>query len=226
MRPLIKHVWTISDSSTLSRAHKNVPCQGRRVQSNRQAGVYGGYQGWLNRAGRDRSLGDGQVNFRAIFSKLAAYDSRLAVYEWNAASSTGSRARNGAKFIADHIIEVTDYAFDDFAATGADRATNLKLLASRASVMVHATAAQSLEGRRLRVGMVGGGREAFIGAVHRMAMRLDDLIVLTRARFRPIPRPRASQALTRPPPDRVYSHYREMAAREAARPAASRPSWS
>jgi len=33
--------------------------------------------------------------------------------------------------------------------------------------MVHATADQSTEGKRLRVGMVGGGRNAFIGAVHR-----------------------------------------------------------
>ncbi len=46
-------------------------------------GVYGGYKGWLERAGRDRSLGDGQVNFKAIFSKLAAYDfAGWAVYEW------------------------------------------------------------------------------------------------------------------------------------------------
>ena len=44
--------------------------------------------------------------------------------------------------------------------------------------MVHATAVDGLKGGRLRVGMVGGGRNAFIGAVHRMAMRLDDLIEL------------------------------------------------
>ena len=85
--------------------------------------------------------------------------------------------------------------------------------------MVHATAAQSLEGRRLRVGMVGGGREAFIGAVHRMAMRLDDLIVLTAGALSSDPETaRLSGADLGLPPDRVYSHYREMAAREAARP--------
>ena len=44
--------------------------------------------------------------------------------------------------------------------------------------MVHATVDQTIEGKRLRVGMVGGGRNAFIGAVHRMAMRLDDLFEL------------------------------------------------
>ena len=85
--------------------------------------------------------------------------------------------------------------------------------------MVHATAAQSLEGRRLRVGMVGGGREAFIGAVHRMAMRLDDLIVLTAGALSSEPEnARLSGADLGLAPDRVYSHYLEMAAKEAARP--------
>jgi len=70
------------------------------------------------------------VNFKAIFSKLAAYDfSGWAVYEWECClQHPEAAARNGAKFIADHIIEVTDRVFDDFAATGADKATNLKLL--------------------------------------------------------------------------------------------------
>ena len=95
-----------------------------------QQGVYGGYKGWLERAGRDRSLGHGQVDFKAIFSKLATYDfTGWAVYEWECCLQHPEvAAREGAKFIADHIIEVTDYAFDDFAATGADRAANLKLL--------------------------------------------------------------------------------------------------
>ncbi len=96
-------------------------------------GVYGGYQGWLQRAGRDRSLGDGQVNFKAIFSKMAAYDfAGWAVYEWECCLQHPEvAARKGAEFIADHIIEVTDYAFDDFAATGADRKTNRELLGIR-----------------------------------------------------------------------------------------------
>jgi sugar phosphate isomerase/epimerase len=46
-------------------------------------GVYGGFQSWLDRAGRFRSLGDGQVDFTGIFSKLAAYDyPGWAVLEW------------------------------------------------------------------------------------------------------------------------------------------------
>ena len=97
-------------------------------------GVFGGYKGWLERAGRDRSLGSGQVNFKAIFSKLAAYDfAGWAVYEWECCLEHPEvAARNGARFIADHIIEVTDRVFDDFAATGADRATNLALLGIKA----------------------------------------------------------------------------------------------
>ncbi|MAC81390.1 MAG: AP endonuclease [Rhodobacteraceae bacterium] len=80
-------------------------------------GVYSGYQPWLQRAGRFRSLGDGQVDFGAIFSKLAAcdYDS-WAVLEWECCiKSPEQGAAEGAPFIASHIIEVTDKAFDDFA---------------------------------------------------------------------------------------------------------------
>ena len=85
--------------------------------------------------------------------------------------------------------------------------------------MVHATADQRIEGRRLRVGMVGGGRNAFIGAVHRMAMRLDDLIELKAgALSADADNARASGADLGLAPDRVYSDFREMAAREAARP--------
>jgi len=93
-------------------------------------GYLGGYKGWLERAARDRSLGDGQVNFKGIFSRFAAYDfAGWAVYEWECClQHPEAAARNGAKFITDHIIEVTDRAFDDFAATGANQATNMKLL--------------------------------------------------------------------------------------------------
>src|SRR6202142_1476371 len=85
--------------------------------------------------------------------------------------------------------------------------------------MVHATAVDGLKGGRLRVGMVGGGRNAFIGAVHRMAMRLDDLIELSAGALSADPdNARLSGADLGLAPDRVYSDYREMAAREAARP--------
>jgi sugar phosphate isomerase/epimerase len=95
-----------------------------------RAGVYGGYQGWVERPGRFRSLGDGQIDFRAVFSKLAAYDfPGWAVLEWECAlKHPEDGAREGAAFIRDHIIRVTDRAFDDFAAAGTDRAANRRLL--------------------------------------------------------------------------------------------------
>lgn len=93
-------------------------------------GVYGGYQGWVDRAGRFRSLGDGQVDFRAIFSKMAAMDfDGWAVVEWECAlKHPEDGAREGAQFVKDHIIRVTPHAFDDFADGGTDKAANKRLL--------------------------------------------------------------------------------------------------
>jgi sugar phosphate isomerase/epimerase len=93
-------------------------------------GVYGGYQPWIGRAGRFRSLGDGQVDFRGIFSKLAQYDfAGWAVLEWECCiKSSDQGAAEGAPFIADHIIHVAERAFDDFAKSGADEAANRRML--------------------------------------------------------------------------------------------------
>ena len=93
-------------------------------------GVYGGYQDWVNRAGRFRSLGDGQVDFRGIFSKFAQYDfDGWAVLEWECClKHPEDGAREGAKFISDQIIRVTERAFDDFADTGVDEEANKALL--------------------------------------------------------------------------------------------------
>ncbi|TPE49568.1 sugar phosphate isomerase/epimerase family protein [Amaricoccus solimangrovi] len=93
-------------------------------------GVYGGYQNWVDRAGRFRSLGDGQVDFGAIFSKFAASDyDGWAVLEWECAlKHPEDGAREGAGFIAAHIIRVTEHAFDDFAAGGTDEAANRTIL--------------------------------------------------------------------------------------------------
>ncbi|TSJ40674.1 sugar phosphate isomerase/epimerase [Mucilaginibacter corticis] len=93
-------------------------------------GVYGGYQNWVERAGRFRSLGDGQVDFKSVFSKMAQYDfGGWAVMEWECAlKHPEDGAREGAVFIKDHIIRVTEKAFDDFAAAGSDEAFNRKLL--------------------------------------------------------------------------------------------------
>lgn len=97
---------------------------------NGRSGVYGGYQDWVDRPGRFRSLGDGQVDFKAIFSKLAAYDyDGWAVLEWECAlKHPEDGAREGAPFIRDHIIRVTETAFDDFASSGSDRALNARLM--------------------------------------------------------------------------------------------------
>ena len=93
-------------------------------------GVYGGYQNWIDRAGRFRSLGDGQVDFKSIFSKLTAYDfAGWAVLEWECCiKHPEDGAKEGAPFIRDHIIRVTEKAFDDFAGTGSDEAFNRKVL--------------------------------------------------------------------------------------------------
>ncbi|GAA4500311.1 sugar phosphate isomerase/epimerase [Hymenobacter ginsengisoli] len=93
-------------------------------------GVYGGYQSWLERAGRFRSLGDGQVDFKAVFSKMAQYNfPGWAVLEWECAlKHPEDGAREGAQFIKDHIIRVTDRTFDDFAASGIDKTLNKTLL--------------------------------------------------------------------------------------------------
>lgn len=93
-------------------------------------GVYGGYQSWIDRAGRFRSLGDGQVNFRAIFSKLAAMNFHgWAVLEWECClKHPEDGAREGAEFIDNHIIRVTDRAFDDFADSGSDESLNKAIL--------------------------------------------------------------------------------------------------
>ena len=97
---------------------------------NGRSGVYGGYQSWVDRPGRFRSLGDGQVDFKGIFSKLAAYDyPGWAVLEWECAlKHPEDGAREGAPFIRDHIIRVTPHAFDDFAASGVDAERNRELL--------------------------------------------------------------------------------------------------
>jgi len=95
-----------------------------------RVGVYGGYQPWAERAGRFRSLGDGQVDFGAIFSKLTQYGyDGWAVLEWECALKDAEQgAAEGAPFIAGHIIQVAERAFDDFAGAGTDEAANRKML--------------------------------------------------------------------------------------------------
>jgi len=113
--------------------HERIKCfhvKDAEFRPNGRSGVYGGYQSWVDRPGRFRSLGDGQVDFPAIFSKMAANDfPGWAVLEWECALKHPEQgAAEGAPFIERHIIRVTDHAFDDFAAGGADRDLNKRLM--------------------------------------------------------------------------------------------------
>jgi len=113
--------------------HERIKCfhvKDAEFRPNGRSGVYGGYQSWVDRPGRFRSLGDGQVDFPGIFSKMAANDyAGWAVLEWECALKHPEvGAAEGAPFIDRHIIKVTEHAFDDFAAGGADRALNAKLM--------------------------------------------------------------------------------------------------
>lgn len=110
----------------IDRYHDRIACfhvKDAEFNPTGRTGVYGGYESWVNRAGRFRSLGDGQVDFVGIFSKLAQYGyAGWAVLEWECAlKRSEDGAREGAPFIRDHIIRVTERPFDDFAASGVDR---------------------------------------------------------------------------------------------------------
>jgi sugar phosphate isomerase/epimerase len=117
----------------IDRYHDRISCfhvKDAEFNPTGRSGVYGGYQSWVDRAGRFRSLGDGQVDFSSIFSKLAQYGyGGWAVLEWECALKRAEDgAREGAPFIRDHLIRLTDHAFDDFAASGVDRASIRSIL--------------------------------------------------------------------------------------------------
>ncbi|HAQ20527.1 MAG TPA: AP endonuclease [Prolixibacteraceae bacterium] len=95
-----------------------------------RVGVYGGYQPWVNRAGRFRSLGDGQVDFKRIFSLLTEknYDG-WAILEWeDCLKSPQQGAAEGAPFIKQQIINATEVSFDDFAGKLTTNDRNRKIL--------------------------------------------------------------------------------------------------
>ncbi|HUB51220.1 MAG TPA: sugar phosphate isomerase/epimerase, partial [Terracidiphilus sp.] len=95
-----------------------------------RSGVYGGYQDWINRPGRFRSLGDGEIDFGGVFSKLAQYDyPGWAVVEWECClKHPEDGAAEGADHVRSHIIRVTEHAFDDFAGGATDAEKNRKVL--------------------------------------------------------------------------------------------------
>lgn len=95
-----------------------------------RSGVYGGYQGWIDRPGRFRSLGDGQIDFKSIFTKLTQYGFEgWAVMEWECCiKHPEDGAAEGAKFIESHLIRPTSKAFDDFAGGEPDVELNKRIL--------------------------------------------------------------------------------------------------
>ncbi len=76
----------------------------------RDEGVYGGYAPWIDRAGRFRSLEDGQIDFTSIFSKFTQHGIDCwAVLEWECwLKHPEDGAREGAAFIRDHLIRRTE----------------------------------------------------------------------------------------------------------------------
>jgi sugar phosphate isomerase/epimerase len=95
-----------------------------------RVGVYGGYQAWPRRAGRFRSPGDGQVDFKRVFTLLTEAGYRgWAVLEWECCvKSPEQGAAEGAPFIARHLIDATTIAFDDFAGGRSDERRNREIL--------------------------------------------------------------------------------------------------
>ena len=102
---------------------------GEFISSPKQ-GVYSGMQPWSKRAGRFRTVGDGQVDFRRMFSLLteAGFDG-WAVLEWeDPVRDAEEAAKRCAAFIEDHLITTAAYAFDDFLDSGADEEANKRIL--------------------------------------------------------------------------------------------------
>lgn len=99
-------------------------------RSSPKQGVYSGFADWPERAGRFRSLGDGDIDFGAIFSSLSVYGyGSWAVLEWECAiKNREDGAREGAEFIQRHLIKVSESTFEDFIAQGADRSAVNKAL--------------------------------------------------------------------------------------------------
>ena len=113
--------------------HERIKCfhvKDAEFRPNGRAGVYGSYSGWAERPGRFRSLGDGQVDFRGIFSKFSQYGyDGWAVLEWECALKHPEQgAAEGAPFIAAHMIRKAEKAFDDFAGAAADAEKNRRVL--------------------------------------------------------------------------------------------------
>ena len=107
--------------------HERIKCfhvKDAEFKPDGRVGVYGGYRNWQDRAGRFRSLGDGDVDFGGIFSLLSKHGYRgWATLEWECCFKDSQQgAEEGAPFIAAHMITPPAKAFDDFAGGKVDKA--------------------------------------------------------------------------------------------------------
>jgi sugar phosphate isomerase/epimerase len=119
--------------------HDRIKCvhiKDAEFRPNGRIGAYGGYLGWKERAGRFRSLGDGQVDFGVIFSKLTQHGYQgWATLEWECCLKAPEQgAREGAPFIARHLITPAEKAFDDFAGGKVDAAQIERILGLRSEL--------------------------------------------------------------------------------------------
>ncbi len=177
-------------------------------------GVYGGFQSWVNRAGRFRSLGDGQVDFGAIFSKLSQYRLRRLGGDGVGVLHQGQRAGCGRRC----AVHRRPYhpgrqpRLRRFRGERHGSRHQPETAGDRLNMPDHFT-------RRLRLGMVGGGSGAFIGGVHRIAARIDDQYELVAGALSADPaRAHDSAAALHIPAERSYDSFAQMAQREATRP--------
>ena len=120
-------------SAYIDHYHDHIACvhiKDAEFRPDGRTGAYGGYLPWKERAGRFRSLGDGQIDFARIFSQLTQYDyDGWAVLEWECCLKAPEQgAAEGAPFIKRHLITPAAKSFDDFAGGATDQGALRKIL--------------------------------------------------------------------------------------------------
>lgn len=95
-----------------------------------RSGTYGGFQTWGERPGRFRTLGDGQIDFKSIFSRLTYHGfDDWAVVEWECyIKHPEDGARESAVFVKDHLVRASSVPFDAFMRAPTDEAHNQRIL--------------------------------------------------------------------------------------------------
>lgn len=93
-------------------------------------GTYGGFQTWGERPGRFRTLGDGPIDFKSIYSRLTYHGfDDWAVVEWECyIKHPEDGARESAVFVKDHLVRASSVPFDAFMQAQTDEAHNQRIL--------------------------------------------------------------------------------------------------